>query len=316
MNTQIKPKTEHENVINIIWIDGNIQNQENIGYYNRLYETISSNCYQYKIFALKGIPKLDEAIDFIKTVKFEATIIIVAGSLYYNFIDKFIDNINNIYTIPKIIIFTKNKSKLKQNPELKKVIDNQFFNFGGIHTSFEDIKDFILKQIRDKIISIDNTGSPIKNQYDDDKLMFEYIDKEEKLLLPMFYKVLIDSNPSYSSDQKFIKHLYNQYNNTFLKNLLKPIIPIPTQDIPKQLLSKYYARIYTYESDFYNTLNKDLRNNEKIDDSLYLPFIKTLYKGVELESLPLASNNNILYRGTIVSIKEIEEIKLHKKIFF
>ena len=44
-------------------------------------------------------------------------------------------------------------------------------------------------------------------------------------------------------------------------------------------------------------MNKDLKNNNNND--FYLPFIKTLYKGVEMESLPLASKNKILYRGNI-----------------
>ena len=42
--------------------------------------------------------------------------------------------------------------------------------------------------------------------------------------------------------------------------------------------------------------------------SYYLPFIKTLYEGANLKSLPLYSQNENLYRGSILSNKEIEEI--------
>ena len=148
-----------------------------------------------------------------------------------------------------------------------------------------------------------------KKEYFDDELIFEYIDKKEKLLLPMFYKVLIEKNPSYSNHQ-FIFNLYSNVNDNLLKNLIKSIITI--QDIPIPLLSKYYARIYTYDSEFYNNLNKDLRNNKEIEMSYYLPYIKTLYLGVDLQSLPLTSNKIKLYRGTVVSTEEIEEIQSHK----
>ena len=58
-------------------------------------------------------------------------------------------------------------------------------------------------------------------------------------------------------------------------------------------------------------MNKDLKNNNNND--FYLPFIKSLYKGVEMESFPLASNNNILFRGTLIENKEIDEIEKHKQ---
>ena len=44
----------------------------------------------------------------------------------------------------------------------------------------------------------------------------------------------------------------------------------------------------------------------------YLPFIKTLYEGVKLGSLPLAKDNK-LYRGAKISKDEIDQIKNYKK---
>ena len=81
-------------------------------------------------------------------------------------------------------------------------------------------------------------------------------------------------------------------------------------NIPIELLSKYYARLYTAESDnkqnnFYNNINKHLRENKKDE---YLSFIKILYEGIKTQSLSLGSNN-ILYRGAKLKKKEIEKIK-------
>ena len=48
------------------------------------------------------------------------------------------------------------------------------------------------------------------------------------------------------------------------------------------------------------------------DKDKYLPYIKTLYEGVKLKSLPLA-NNNILYRGGNLPYSEIDKIKNYLK---
>ena len=84
------------------------------------------------------------------------------------------------------------------------------------------------------------------------------------------------------------------------------------RNIPIEILSKYCERLYTIESNFYRDINKDLGLNKK---EKYLPFIKTLYEGVKLKSLYLASNN-ILYRGSKISNEEVQKIKsyLNKKI--
>ena len=48
------------------------------------------------------------------------------------------------------------------------------------------------------------------------------------------------------------------------------------QDIPIELLSKYYIRAYTIESNFYKNINKELGSNKK---ESHLSFIKVLYEG-------------------------------------
>ena len=84
--------------------------------------------------------------------------------------------------------------------------------------------------------------------------------------------------------------------------MLEPILNI--QKIPIELLSKYYSRVYTSETNFYSDLNNDLRlkNTEN-----YLPYIKVLYEGVKLDSL-LLSTNKKLYRGGRLSDEEISKI--------
>ena len=76
-----------------------------------------------------------------------------------------------------------------------------------------------------------------------------------------------------------------------------------------EILSKYYARLFTIYSDFHKDLNQDLRLNKK---EKYLPYIKTLYEGVKLESLPLATANK-LYIFSFIINKEINNIRKYLK---
>ena len=75
--------------------------------------------------------------------------------------------------------------------------------------------------------------------------------------------------------------------------------------VPIEILWKFYERLYTSDSNYYKNIKKDIRLNKK---EKYLPYIKTLYEGVKLESLPLASDN-ILYRGSIISNEELKNIQ-------
>ena len=253
--------------MNVIWFDENYDNEENTGYINELkgYHNLKIKCFK----------DIEEGMKYIKTIEFVETNIIISGRLYGKFIDKFKEELKDIYIIPKIIIFTKNKDTfLKNNNEYKNYIDNSFYNLGGIKTIFKDIKDFILKPLNKKIMNRDDEGH----------LTFEYIDCEEKLYYPILYKALIDTTRIDNIDI-FTSKIYNEYKkkSTKIKNLLNTIENI--QNIPVELLSKYYARLYTIESDFYKDINNDLRNDQKEN---YLTFIKILYEGVKLKALELA----------------------------
>ena len=200
---------------------------------------------------------------------------------------------------PKIIVFTRSKEKFMEfNKEC--LANNPFYTFGGIATSFKEVEKFI--KIKNE--------SKNKLKFDESQFTFDYIDSLEKLALPIFFKSLID-NASNDNMEEFNNLLYDRYSKIEkLESLLGSIKSM--RNIPIEILSKYYARLFTSESDFYIKINKDLRLNKR---ESYLPLIKTLYEGVKLNSLPLASDN-ILYRGSLISIEELKKIKnnLKKKV--
>ena len=300
----------------IIWIDQNIHNEENQRYVEDLEELDNKKIIQYQ--------KVSDAIEYMKSILFEETKIIVSGRLFDEFINALKKNINDICFAPKIIVFTtKEKKFLEYNPDYEK-IENKFYTFGGIATIISKIKDFLNEEINNNInddsqnmIKDSNNKiifSKVLNETKDNKndsnvqLIFEYIDSRDKLVLPMFFKALIDaiSNENMEEYTKLLYKIYSKDNES-VKNLLEQILMM--KNIPIQILTKYYARLYTLNSNFYKDLNKDLRMNNK---DKYLSYIKTFYEGVKLKSLPLA-NDKILYRGGYLSNDEIGKIKIYLK---
>ena len=281
----------------IIWIDPNIENEENSEYIKELKELKPTNFKKYK--------NVDKAIDYMRYLKFDETKIIVSGKLYTELIEKFKKNILDMCIAPKIKVFTRDIDGFLSNNKEYHYIKNKFYSFGGIALKFSDVKEF-LKSDYDNVC--EEKIESEKNKPDDAPLTFEYIDRKEKLLLPLFFKVLIDETPN-NDMNKYTNMLYNTYseNSDKLKILLGSIKSVP--DIPIEILSKYYARLYTLSSDFHGDLNKKLGLGQT---EKYISFIKILYEGVKYKSLPL-SNKNKLYRGSKISNDEINKIKNYKK---
>ena len=271
----------------IIWLDPNIDSDENQKNFEKL-----NKINNVQVSRIKNI---NETIKKLITILFEETYIIVNGKLYEDFIMEFEDNKNNICFIPKIIIFTENNNEFLNSIKNKNFINDPFYNSGGVETDFDKIIQYIeINKKKSKIFL---------NREDEGHLSFDYIDNKEKLALPLLYKYLIEFNEK--DNESFIKYLYTNYyiKSREIRNFIDSIISI--KNIPIELLSKFYARIYTdSESKFFSDLNKNLRNSRRDE---YLAFIKVLYEGVKLKSFPLASNIP-LFRGTVLMQKEIQII--------
>lgn len=269
----------------IIWIDPDVESDENIEYLNEL-----SQLENYKITRIKTI---SQAMDKFNEIVFEDPIIIVSGKLFNELVEELKKNINNICFIPNIIVFTGNKQAFLSSKDNKN-INNSFYNSGGVVNDFGKVIQFI-KNPRDYKTYIDRD--------DENQLSFDIIDSKEKLALPLLYKNLLEFNEKDNKD--FIFHLYNYYykKSKEIRKFLDSVKAV--NEIPIQLLAKFYARIYTDdESKFYSDLNQDLRKNKS---EKYLSFINVLYEGVRLKSLPLSTDKQ-LYRGTRLSNQEYQKM--------
>jgi len=292
----------------VIWVDP-------IFLKNKTYLKLRELKKKYKNrLILKRYGEIDYAINYLKNVKFIETNIIINAEIYAGFLKAFRENIRYIDVIPKIIIFAKNKDGyLCANIERKKYNKNTFFNLGGIKSSIEEIKNFLftnsnieshIKFENNLFYNNDDKLSKYLNYWNTtiikDEFNFGYMDKFGKY--PLLQKSLLDIIKMDDLD-KYTEFLYENYSdNDDIKNLLEPIIKI--KNIPIELLSKYYVRLYTYESNFYHDINRGLRENNNM---LYMPYIKILYEGLKSRSLKLSSDE-ILYGHGILSVVEIKKI--------
>ena len=265
------------------------------------------------VYNIKTFTDVDSGINYLKTFKFNDIIIIISGSLFMKFVNKFKKNIKQICVIPKIIIFS---SKIRNFPYLE---NKKFFLFGGVQTSFEKIKIFIDNIYSNKSKnneenysqgqSIFNNNQIIRVQLSSQKLIFDQIKNEKDLILPVFYKILVEVSETKDNDQ-FINNTYEKFkNDKQYIELLNQMKSVP--DIPMDILSKYYIRLYTIEGNFYKFMKNDLLSDFNQNNVIYQSYIKTLYEGVENNSLN-KYNGQELYSAQNLSDEEIQELLKYK----
>ena len=278
----------------LIWIDPEVDNDEITQYTNELKEIRLLRVSLFKI--------VDEAISFLKGIKFRDAKVIVNGGLYSEFVKHLKVNLEDMYVAPKIIVYTSDPYKFVETNKDFKNNNNVFYSFGGVTNTFKRLKNFIRNE-RDDILENENKPQKIKEQ-GASLLLFEYIDTKEKLLLPILFKTLIEG-ASNDSIKKFTNLLYEAYSNENddLKSILYSIEPI--NNIPLEILSKYYARIFTSSSLFQQDIMKIIQRN-KVKN--IMPFIKVLYEGLRLRSLPLYNDEEPLYIGCILPDSDMQTI--------
>ena len=132
---------------------------------------------------------------------------------------------------------------------------------------------------------------------------------EEDLLAPVLYKDIIGNEEITEKDCEYFHNHILSFNQEELNNLVKNLSFF--KNIPFEVLSKYWARFYTAESNFYKVLNNNLMKSNL--SSNYKVFIKMLYKGVEIDSIKSYRGKN-LFRGSNINKTEVEKINKYKAL--
>ena len=106
------------------------------------------------------------------------------------------------------------------------------------------------------------------------------------------------SNNEIKNTNEYILNNYGEIED--IKNLILPLLLL--ENIPINILAKFWSRIYTKDCAFYRNLNNDLM---KLNNKNYNSYIQILYSGLKEY---IYKENCILYRGTNISEQEINEI--------
>ena len=272
----------------LVSIDKNVNKGENINYQKILLNN--------KNVDLKCFETVDKGIQFLNKIEFERTIIITSGSIYSEFYNKFKDNINNLTIIPKIIIFTSpsNKNKLVNLNNNDLPINDPFYNVGGVVDTFFPVQQFLVPK---KLYNEDDIEIIEFDREKDDKFNFECITEKGQLIIPLFFAEYYN-NPTEDEIKYFNKKKKKNFKERSINNLFSQLLEV--SNIPKPILSKYFVRAYTAESNFYRKMNEDLLQNIVRN---YLTFIQILYESIKKKYLKPEFNKK-LYRGAMISKKE------------
>ena len=284
---------------NIIWIDSMVNNKENSKYVDKLKQNIS-------LKTIKCTDKVSDAIEFMKKINFERTMIICSGKLYPEFIREFKEKINEFKICPGIIILKKKKkSYLDRNINDNELsINHPFYNSGGVVDQFDDLLCFLVKNpINEDDIKIEENQKRNENEVE---FNFEYIKKKNQLILPINF-LNYCKNFDKKEIKEFNRRIFDKYRNTSIEPLFKQLLKFDY--IPNNIISKFWVRAYTANCDFYKNMNKDLRLSNSDD---YLIYIQMMYEGVRIKSFIFEPISE-LYRGTKFDKKEIEELEKYFK---
>ena len=277
----------------IIWLDDNINSEENQKYLKILKNNFNS------VLALK---EEHELFNIMEKFKFNAFILITNGKNFPKYMNYLLNN--SIYDIPISIIFTKSEEYLKNKLEYKEFIGHKFYNSLGISNTIEDLINKIkifMNNFNNEINKINLGYSLPPNNYNE-CFIFEYIDDDSKLIFPFLYNNIMRSSKLNNEDIKrtnsYILENYGKIDE--IKNLVIPLLT--TENIPNNIIAKFWGRIYTIESPFYRNLNNGLM---KLENENYNEYIQMLYAGLkEFEY----KENDELYRGANISETEINNI--------
>ena len=287
----------------IIWFDEDVDSPENTGYLKKIKS-------EFPNFNISTIKKDKELFNKIKNLRFKAYIIIMNGRKFQIFIEYFLKNKKSI---PISAIFTSDKAlKENYNANYKKYLEDQFYNPLGISVNIIDLLNSIkqfLNQLKNEINEI-KFGFTREPQDYKDCYSFEYLNNEYQLVFPVLYNKIMShkeiSNEEKKSANKYILEKYGE--DIQIKEKIIPLINV--NNIPENILAKFWGNIYTMPSNFYKNLNHSLMKKEKTDneeqkenEEYINSYVQVLYSGLKEFEF---TKKIMLYRGARLSNEEFE----------
>ena len=257
--------------INILWLSQKIDDAENQKYIIDIEKETKLKVFPYKV--------INDLFEKMEKQLFNEYILIVSGRIFNDYIDKLKTN-KNLYSIPVTIIFTVRKDNLRKqiDKKYKIYLDHKYYNILGIVDSKKDL----INKIRNYPNEVNNRISTIKlgkidkpSNYEE-CLTFEYVDNSHQLIFPyLYHNIMSQIKVDYNSTENFNLYLLENYGGyQRIKELLE--ILYFCEDVPHDIVAKYWGKIYTLETSFYYNINWALMQLKNHD---YNVFIQVFYSG-------------------------------------
>ena len=290
----------------LIWIDENYNNPENSFYLKLMSEN--------KNLIFKCFHNVDDAFNFIfkkneyeDDIRFRAIFILISGRLYPEYQQKLKERINKVIFLPICCIFTS--VHLAKGNELGliefKEINSPFYNKLGIKINFFDcIEGFENYSAFYKKMSNNISFKKIERNYED-CIIFNQIYSKNQLVFPfLFYDIMqIGINKISNLEIKKLElFIQKNFKEEQIQKLIIPMLYI--ENYPREIVSKFFARMFTEETSFYRLINIALMKKEKDYDT----FVKVMYEGLYIGSLQHC-RDDILYRGSRLTRKELDYVR-------
>ena len=274
----------------IIWIDQNVNNNEN--------KTLQKELESHKGIELESFDSEEKGIKLLKKTKFKNTIIITSGYLYPKFYEQFQKITEEIMIIPKIIIFTRDANKFILENINKLPLKDPFFNSGGVVDRLEDIKNFIE--------SSTDQNQPGFEGNNDEIFEIQYIKEKNDLILPLYYHENLRACTEKEIKEFNEKILSENKTNTAIEFIFSQLAA--SGNIPIKLLTKFWLRAYSVHSSFSKKMNGDLAGGKF---KPYFPFILKLYESFEKKFFSIEKSK--LYKGIIAQERDWKQFFLDFK---
>ena len=186
-----------------------------------------------------------------------------------------------------------------------KEINSPFYKKLGVKINFFDcIKGFENYSVFYKKMLNNISFEKIEKNYED-YITFDQIYSKNQLVFPfLFYEIMqigINNIPNLEII-KFELFIHKKFKEEKIQNLIIPMLY--KENYPREIVSKFFARMYTEETSFYILINIALMKKEKDYDT----FVKVMYEGLYIGSLHHCKGD-ILYRGSRMTRKELNDIR-------
>ena len=288
---------------NIFWIDNDINSNINQSYLIFLDYYLKD---VYKSYNIQAFDSLDKFESYIKNdnelPNFPFIYAIIGESLVEDYFNRYC-LLQEPNIITATIIFSKNKDYHFSKP----YANDLYLNPGGIVDDFIEVIEYMQKPnfrfLKNNIYIIP------KKENENFGNTFEFAKNLSDITLPIIFTEIIKKNLIEDDDIKkfenfiFFKYL-NSQNNQRIIPFTKPSLEKDVY-IPLKKRAKFLLRLYTYETDFYKEMNREL--TKRSDFGPYKAYILILYFSIQNKNLKSYVDDK-LYRKGFLSKKEMDNI--------